>query len=203
MTRNERLAYCKVCQNRKFDFKEGIICKLTDKQADFEVSCNNYLLDQNARENIYMEKRNVIHNTVNGGTRLLNYILDLVAYYIIALILGFILGATGSYYLIEGMNDTVLGLMIITSYYIFFEAVFGQTIGKMITKTKVVTANGEKPSFLNITGRTLCRFIPFEAFSFLGSDAVGWHDSISNTRVIKVTEKVYQADGILDSNLVS
>ena len=54
----------------------------------------------------------------------------------------------------------------------------------MITKTRVVTEDGQKPTAMNILGRTACRFIPFDAFSFLGSKAVGWHDSISKTHVI-------------------
>jgi hypothetical protein len=35
--------------------------------------------------------------------------------------------------------------------------------------------------------RTICRFIPFEAFSFFGQK--GWHDSISGTNVVKTTEQ--------------
>lgn len=43
--------------------------------------------------------------------------------------------------------------------------------------------NGEKPSFSVIFKRTLCRLIPFDGFSFLGSR--GWHDSISDTYVVE------------------
>lgn len=70
-------------------------------------------------------------------------------------------------------------------YYMMLESVFKITIGKCITNTMVVNEQGETPSFINMTGRTLCRFIPFEALSFLGSDKRGWHDSMSGTYVVK------------------
>ncbi|HEX2675275.1 MAG TPA: RDD family protein, partial [Polyangiales bacterium] len=72
------------------------------------------------------------------------------------------------------------------AYYIFFEAVFGRTPGKMLTGTRVVTVDGGTPSFTQILGRNLARYVPFEPFSFFGDDAVGWHDSWSGTRVVKV-----------------
>ena len=62
-------------------------------------------------------------------------------------------------------------------YYMITEGLSGRSLGKLITKTKVINMENEKPSFINILGRTMCRFIPFEAFSFLG-DGKGWHDSI-------------------------
>ncbi|CAN0592803.1 unnamed protein product, partial [Laminaria digitata] len=37
-----------------------------------------------------------------------------------------------------------------------------------------------------LLGRTAARFVPFEAFSFLGGDATGWHDRWSNTRVVRL-----------------
>ena len=45
MTRNEQLVFCKKCTNRKMDLKEGIICNLTGRQADFKENCPDYNLD--------------------------------------------------------------------------------------------------------------------------------------------------------------
>ena len=70
----------------------------------------------------------------------------------------------------------------------FFEAVFQRSPGKFLTGTKVVNESGGKPTFGQILGRSLCRFIPFEAFSFLFGDSsrvVGWHDKFSGTLVVK------------------
>lgn len=72
-------------------------------------------------------------------------------------------------------------------YYVLLEIKLGRTIGKMITKTKVSTISGERPNWVFILLRTLCRFIPLEQFSFLfNKDAIGWHDKFSKTRVINV-----------------
>jgi uncharacterized RDD family membrane protein YckC len=74
---------------------------------------------------------------------------------------------------------------IYLGYYIFFEYKFGKTIGKMATNTKVVRKDGTKPTLTNIIGRSFARFIPFEAFSMIGSHLpVGWHDSLSGTMVV-------------------
>jgi uncharacterized RDD family membrane protein YckC len=83
------------------------------------------------------------------------------------------------------IGEYFFGFIIMSGYYIFFEGIFGQSLGKMITGTFVVTEDGEKPNLERIMTRTLCRFIPFDTFSFLGANAIGWHDSISKTMVVK------------------
>jgi uncharacterized RDD family membrane protein YckC len=67
-------------------------------------------------------------------------------------------------------------------YYLFFEGMLGITPAKLLTGTQVTDEFGNKPRFGNIAGRTLSRFIPFDAVSFLF--ARGWHDSISDTYVL-------------------
>jgi uncharacterized RDD family membrane protein YckC len=61
---------------------------------------------------------------------------------------------------------------------------FQKTVGKFITRTKVVNLNGEKPTLNDIMVRTFCRLIPFDRLSFFFAKN-GFHDGISNTRVIK------------------
>ena len=45
MTREERLQFCNLCKNRKMSFQQGLLCKLTDKQADFEGTCPKFYPD--------------------------------------------------------------------------------------------------------------------------------------------------------------
>jgi len=66
----------------------------------------------------------------------------------------------------------------------------GRTIGKYITGTKVMSLDGNKPTFQDYLIRNIIRFVPFEPFSFFGNN--GWHDSWSNTRVIKI--KSYESE---------
>lgn len=48
MTREEQLYFCKRCSNRQFDTKRGLICKLTNDYATFEVECEQYEADPTA-----------------------------------------------------------------------------------------------------------------------------------------------------------
>lgn len=75
-------------------------------------------------------------------------------------------------------------LCIYLSYYILCEALMGKTVGKMISGTLVVDEDGYKASFGRIVLRNICRFIPFEAFSYLFGSPIGWHDLLSKTRVV-------------------
>lgn len=75
-------------------------------------------------------------------------------------------------------------LPIILLYYVVFEGIFKTTIGKLITRTKIIRLDNEKVNFIDILLRTLCRFIPLEQLSFLSEKSVGWHDRISETRII-------------------
>lgn len=52
MTRKEHLEFCKKCLNRKFDSKEGLICSVTAKIADFEENCENFNLDETVEEEV-------------------------------------------------------------------------------------------------------------------------------------------------------
>lgn len=75
-------------------------------------------------------------------------------------------------------------------FYVAFETMTGKTPSKYLTKTRVVMEDGSKPEFGQIAIRSLCRFIPFDAFSFLGSIPKGWHDTISKTRVVNDSPEV-------------
>ena len=81
----------------------------------------------------------------------------------------------------------VLSMISFFAYYLMFETIWQRTIGKMVTGTKVVGLDGEKPGFVTLLGRTLARFIPFEILSFLSAGKYptkGWHDSLSHTLVV-------------------
>jgi len=81
--------------------------------------------------------------------------------------------------------DFIFGCLFIFIYYVGFETIWQRTPGKFITGTKVIRSDGSKPSLGIIFGRTLMRFVPFEAFSFLGARVYGWHDRCSGTYLIK------------------
>lgn len=116
------------------------------------------------------------------GTFLVDYICFMAFGFVFGLLIAITLGQEG----IAGLHRIprfVLGSVLVFCYYVFFESVWARTPGKLIFGTFVVDDAGGQPSPGQIIKRTLCRFIPFETFSFLGER--GWHDSISNTRVVR------------------
>ena len=71
------------------------------------------------------------------------------------------------------------------AYYVGMELAFGRTVGKFNIGTKVVMKDGSKPGFEDILKRTACRLIPLDAVMFLAGKE-GFHDSLSDTTVIKI-----------------
>lgn len=117
--------------------------------------------------------------------RLTNYIIDIICFYIFSFTLGGVLGIAGLGDLLLAINEYILGISIMFIYFFGSEMLLGRTVGKFVTKTKVVQEDGSTPEVNHILLRTLCRFIPFEPFSFLGNEVRGWHDTLSKTRVVK------------------
>jgi len=113
--------------------------------------------------------------------RLFNSILDSIFYAFLTVPLLFILETLSENN--EELTNVITTIFPIF-YYIIMEAILGQTLGKMITNTVVVTEDGEKPTLGTILLRTIVRFIPFDAFSYLGQRDTGWHDRWSKTRVV-------------------
>ena len=129
------------------------------------------------------------------GQRFLNFVIDLLFLYIIILSAGttIILVAEASSKFsvsnwVESMNIGEIAfysVLIMFLYYCLTEIYFSRTIAQLITRTVVVTKDGSKPSNKIFLKKTLCRFIPFEPFSFLGATPRGWHDTFSDTYVVK------------------
>lgn len=121
--------------------------------------------------------------------RFVNLIVDYFGFFALSIVIGAILGLAGGASAVQKLQTPgmqyLTGIVIMLIYYVPLEAMFGRTLGKLVTGTKVVDENGNPPTWGKAFGRTLCRFIPFEAFSFFKSDARGWHDSIPKTYVVK------------------
>lgn len=124
-----------------------------------------------------------------------NYSIDIIIHYAIiftlAIVIGIIataLGNTSFLYWMENISDLesyLIYFAVMIPYYMLFETYTSRTLAKYITKTMVVTQDGSKPDLGISFKRTMSRIIPFDAISFLGSSGRGWHDSISDTYVVK------------------
>lgn len=125
-------------------------------------------------------------NVASSILRLVHLLVDSISYLVLFFIIAGTINLlfTGTDQVILGFISFVLLISLYFAYYVVLEHRFGRTLGKMLTKTKVVKSNGEKPTSTDIFIRTLCRFIPFDQFSYIFTKN-GFHDYLSKTMVIK------------------
>jgi uncharacterized RDD family membrane protein YckC len=121
--------------------------------------------------------------------RVANFIVDSIVLSVIVLLVA----ALGYLIYPEMLNENslvpdILSFVVYVSYYFFFEAFTGKTIGKLLTRTVVVNRLGGKPTLANTFIRTLLRLVPAEGISFLFGN-VGLHDLISRTTVVSCRKK--------------
>ncbi len=129
------------------------------------------------------DQKQIESKQVSSLTRFLHFVIDTFAWLVVASLIGFLLNP-----LLIDSNQNILVYLILAAsffgYYVFMETSYQKTLGKFITKTKVITIDGKKPSTADITRRTACRLIPFDRVSyFLLSN--GFHDKLSDTTVVK------------------
>lgn len=116
------------------------------------------------------------------GKRFLNFIID--AGIVIMLIVLF-----NNFFLIpkiihESGLHKIFDIILIFTYFYGLESSIGQTVGKMITKTRVTGESCETPTTQQMLTRTFSRFIPLEPVLYIGGKWL--HDSLSKTRVVEV-----------------
>jgi hypothetical protein len=122
--------------------------------------------------------------------RFVHYIVDIL--FLLPVVLGYIqLWNQELRHELPGYSLQLIIFVVWFFYYFLSEAIFHQTLGKMATKSCVVS-NGIHLSTGRILLRTLCRLIPFNAWSFLFR--ANWHDTVSSTAVVYVDtwEKVFE-----------
>jgi uncharacterized RDD family membrane protein YckC len=124
--------------------------------------------------------------------RFVNYVVD----YIIAISLG-VMFSVGIVIMITALSDATfdedgalvplfyltMGIGFIAYYTGFEYGNGGRTVGKMITATYAVRADGSPLTLQDAFLRSLCRLVPFMRFS--GFADTPWHDQWTNTMVIK------------------
>lgn len=89
----------------------------------------------------------------------------------------------------------VIVLVFFFIYYPVSEILFGSTPAKFLTESRVINSKAESPNSSTIFLRTLCRNIPFDALSFFAKR--GWHDSLSETYVVKEKRTGFKTNKLL------
>lgn len=154
-------------------------------------------MDQN---NVLNEFSQPSYDNASIGQRLANYIIDAIVFYffifLFSIIAGVSLAASGA---VDEMSteaevQSAMGgifllylvvFAVLFAYYTLLEGSKGKTIGKMVTKTRVIRDDGEPMTHGKAFLRTLCRLVPFEFISVFFGNGTMWHDSWTGTRVVK------------------
>lgn len=162
-----------------------------------EISINEEQKDLLAEES-YIDNHFVY---ATQGQRFLNWLIDniLMRYglaYLTGMGVGFIISiAAPDFFANIAYSESIfspiwlIGILIAYLNYIIYytlcEKLFkGYTLGKLITGTRAIRQDGGELSFRNALLRSLSRCVPFEVFS--GFNTLTWHDSWTDTMVIKV-----------------
>ena len=140
------------------------------------------ILDHPMDEN--EKRKDVLRNLAGNGKRFANMIIDVIGFYVLVFLIGIAFASTGDMEIVDSPGFTLSSYLIYVLYYWAFETLTGKTLGKYITRTRIVKEDGSKPEPINILGRSFARLIPFDGFSFLGTPGKGWHDSIPKIYVI-------------------
>lgn len=132
------------------------------------------------------------------GQRFFNCIFDLLIVHIILASIGttiIIIGDVSNNYELSNWIESTTTVekllfwsVMLFLYYFLTETYFSRTFAKYFTKTIVVTKDGSRPNKRTISIRTLSRFIPLEALTFLGTNVRGLHDLFSDTYVVRKHE---------------
>lgn len=186
---------CIRCEQLQLNENSEMNCGLTNHAVHFEDTCDLFEMNKEMQErkdkeeSEYRNKVKFSYAPVNK--RIGNYAIDVLAIVVIEMVTGVFLivfyGMDSPIYSLL-FNDSIGKLIFIfllnVLYYTLFEAITGKTIGKYLTKTKVVTLTGGKPGWAGILLRSVCRFIPLDQISFILNSDSGWHDSLSKTMVV-------------------
>lgn len=143
-------------------------------------------------DDLLHDEQPIEYPLADKGIRFVNFFVDRLVMFGLSFVLGIFLALIGKEHLLYALDeggilmDWIFGVIVGTFYYSLFEYLAGgRSIAKFLTGTKVVSEDGNPITYPQILGRTLSRFVPFEPFSFLGDQPIGWHDSWSGTRVVK------------------
>jgi uncharacterized RDD family membrane protein YckC len=149
--------------------------------------------------NLLEDETALLHEYVyaSTGQRFLNFLIDnlLMRYgvnYLTGYAIGLVIALSYPEFLSNiGTNSLsffllayLISIINYCIYYIICEKLFnGYTLGKIITGTKAIREDGNPLTLKDAFIRTICRLVPFEAFS--GFKTRPWHDEWSKTMVIK------------------
>jgi len=146
----------------------------------------------------------LVLTNASTGKRFANFLID----YIMILILLIVLLAlyvivTKSPNILNNTEDAMYNVIFISGYVLYYfvcEFFFkGKTIGKLITKTRALSEDGNLLTPKQAILRSLSRLVPFETISiFFGNGGnLTWHDKWTDTIVIDEKESNWEINRLV------
>ena len=148
--------------------------------------------DQDQQEHL-LDDLEYTYTQASADKRFGNYLIDRIVFYLVWRGFFTIAARPLAFILIKTTRDrTVMTfeifLMAIVAFVVFFTACEGfskgKTLGKAMTGTRAVTADGRMITLRVAFFRSLCRLVPFEPFSAIKKPSYPWHDRWTRTLVI-------------------
>lgn len=133
------------------------------------------------------------YERANAGKRFLNYLIDMIAFYGIAiafLIVVELLSPSAADNLANDdagfdIIDRLAFMAVYAIYMSVVEAVLkGKSLGKYITQTRALNLDGSSISTKTAFTRGFSRAVPFCVFSAFGTPCIPWQDRWTDTMVV-------------------
>jgi len=146
-------------------------------------------------QHLFDNFQSVALTQAGSGKRLANYIVDLISFYVFMYFFSYVIVEVSMDLAIimyaepEYGGRPLLAQLINMGFYGFYmgllETLFrGRSLGKLITGTIAVNEDGTRINGRKALLRGLCRAVPFNALSALGTPCYPWHDKWNNTYVV-------------------
>ena len=96
--------------------------------------------------------------------RVVAFVIDFIAFWVVWGVLSGVLGSVS-----EGLGGFVggFGSLVFLLYFVYFEAEYGQTVGKMVMDIVIVMENGDAISYRESAIRTLLRIVDALPFFYI------------------------------------
>jgi uncharacterized RDD family membrane protein YckC len=147
----------------------------------YNIIFRAYIISYGKFENWHLVKCNMEKFMTGKTLRLANFLVDSLIYFTFLVVFLMVFKNT-----IDQNKIKLISILFYFLYYFLFEYFIGQTLGKMITRSKVISLQENKGNyFFQILLRSIMRFIPLDMLSYLFSYR-GLHDWISKTTIIKL-----------------
>lgn len=119
------------------------------------------------------------------GTRVLNFLVDTILVFIISYLLYKWWLFYVRYWGKPFVDFYIFFYSTLFVYYFLMELLFTRTVGKLLTMTKVVTAEGKRPGIVAVFLRSILRLTLIDPF-FIAFWEKPLHDKLSKTEVVEV-----------------